>query len=68
MPKSKSVYRPEEGDIWFDEIDLPPVPERETVVLKPINNQKLSDLIEKLGTSSDPEERAKLREKLRKIF
>ena len=68
MPKSKSVYRPEEGDIWFDEIDLPPVPEREKIELKPTTNEKLSDLIEKLKTSSDPEERVKLREKLRKIF
>ena len=68
MPKSKSVYRPEEGDIWFDEIYLPPVPEREKIELKPIINEKLSDLIEKLMCSSDPEERAKLREKLRKIF
>ena len=68
MPKSKSVYRPEEGDIWFDEIDLPPVPEREKIELKPIINEKLSDLIEKLMCSSDPEERVKLREKLRKIF
>ena len=68
MPKSKSVYRPEEDNIWFDEIDLPPVPEREKIELKPITNEKLSDLIEKLKTSSDPEERVKLREKLRKIF
>ena len=68
MPKSKSVYRPEEGDIWFDEIDLPPDPERDKIELKPINNQKLSDLIEKLTTSSDPEERTKLREKFRKIL
>ena len=68
MPKSKSVYRPEEGDIWFDEIDFPPAPEREKIELKPIINQKLSDLIEKLMSSSDPEERVKLREKLRKIL
>ena len=68
MSKSKSVYRPEEGDIWFDEIDLPPAPEREKIELKPITNKKLSDLIEKLMTSSDPEERTKLREKFRKIL
>ena len=68
MSKSKSVNSPEETDVWFDEIDLPPAPEREKIELKAIRNEKLSDLIEKLRNSSDQEERAKLRENIRKLL
>ena len=66
MPKSKSVHRPDE-DIWYDDIELPVLPETEKIELKPIFDKKIASIIEKLSESSDPKKRALLRKKLKKL-